>query len=60
MDPSEVNLVLWFEPTLFFRPGSFVVVFLRVTQALWLVWPSWAGAAGRGCAAAPGGLASPR
>jgi hypothetical protein len=30
-----------------------------MTEALWLVWPSWAGAAGLGGAAAPGGSAGP-
>jgi hypothetical protein len=30
-----------------------------VTETLWLVWPSWAGAAGLGGAAAPGGSTGP-
>jgi hypothetical protein len=60
MDPSDAHLVLRFEPTLFLRPGSFVVVFLRVTEALWLFWPSWVGTVGLGGAAAPGGSVGPR
>jgi hypothetical protein len=55
MDPSEANFVLWIEPTSLLRSGLLAVV----TEVLWLVWPSWAGAVGLGGAAAPGGLAGP-
>jgi hypothetical protein len=57
MDPSEANLVLWIESTLFLRSGSFAVVFPLVTETLWLVWASWEGAAGLCGAAASGGSA---
>jgi hypothetical protein len=53
MDPSEANLVLWIEPTLFLRSGSFAVVFLRVTEACGLARPSLTGAAGLGGATTP-------
>jgi hypothetical protein len=59
MDPSEANLDLWIEPTLFLRSGLFAVVFPCVTETLRLVWPSWVGAASLGGAAAPRGSAGP-
>jgi hypothetical protein len=59
MDPSEANLVLWIEPTLFLRSGSFATVFLRVPEAWGLARASLTGAAGLGGAAAPGGSADP-
>jgi hypothetical protein len=52
MDPSETNLVLRIEPTSLLRPGLLVAVFPWRTEALWLVWPCWAGAASLGGAAA--------
>jgi hypothetical protein len=59
MDPSEANIVLWIEPTLFLRTGSFAAMFPRVTGAWGLAQASLAGAAGVGGAAAPGGSAGP-
>jgi hypothetical protein len=54
MGPSEANLDLWIEPTMFLQSGSFAAVFPWVTKAWWLVWVSWAGAAGVSGAAGPG------
>jgi hypothetical protein len=59
MDPSEANLALWIEPTSLLRSGLLEAVFPWMTEALWLVWPSWAGAADLGGATAPGGSADP-
>jgi hypothetical protein len=59
IDPSEANLALLIEPTSLLRSGLLAAMFPRMTKALWLVWPSWAGAAGLGSAAAPGGSAGP-
>jgi hypothetical protein len=59
MDPSEANLNLWIELTLFLRSGSFAVVFPWVVEAWWRVWVRRAGVAGLGGAAAPGGSAGP-
>jgi hypothetical protein len=59
MDPSGANLVLWIEPTLLLRSGLLEEVFHWITEALWLVWLSWAGAADLGGVAAPGGSAGP-
>jgi hypothetical protein len=43
MDPSESNLVLWIEGTLFLWSESFASVFLRVTVAWGLVQASLTG-----------------
>jgi hypothetical protein len=59
MDPSEANLNLWIEPTLFLWSGSFAAVFPWVTEAWWLVWESWVGAVAPGGSASPGGAAGP-
>jgi hypothetical protein len=57
MDPSEANLILWIEPTSLLRSVLLEVVFPWITEALCLVWLSWAGTAGLGSAVAPGGPA---
>jgi hypothetical protein len=59
MDPSEANLAIWIEPTSLLRSGLLTAVFPWMTEAMWLVWTSWTGAAGEGGAAAPGGSADP-
>jgi hypothetical protein len=46
MDPSDANLVLWIEPTSLLRSGLLKAVFPSMAEAMWLVWQSWAGAAG--------------
>jgi hypothetical protein len=60
MDPSEANLVLHIELTSLLRSGLLATLFPWITEALWLVWPSWAGAAGLGGVVAPGDSAGPR
>jgi hypothetical protein len=57
MDPSEANLYI--KPTLFLWSGSFLVVFLWVTEVWRHVWASRAGAAGPSGAASPGGSVGP-
>jgi hypothetical protein len=59
MDPSEANLVLWVEPTSLLRSGLFAALFPWMTEALWLVWPSWVGAVGLGGATGPGWCGRP-
>jgi hypothetical protein len=46
MDPSEASLVLWIEPTSLLRSVLLEAMFRWMTEALWLIWPSWAGADG--------------
>jgi hypothetical protein len=59
MNPSEANLVLWIELTSLLRSGLFEAMFPWLTEALWLVWPSWAGAAAPGGSAGPGWCGRP-
>jgi hypothetical protein len=59
MNPHEANLVLWIEPTSLLRSGLLEAMFPWVTEALWLVWLSWAGPSRLGGAAALGGSGGP-
>jgi hypothetical protein len=59
MDPSEANIVLWIELTSLLQLGLLEAVFAWMTEALWLVWLSWAGADGLGGTAALGGSVGP-
>jgi hypothetical protein len=59
MNQSEANLNLWIKPILFPRPGSFLAMLPRVTEARWRTRACWVGAAGPSGATDPGGSAGP-
>jgi hypothetical protein len=48
MDPSEANLVRLIETTSLLRSGLLEAAFPWMTEAMWLVWLSWVGAAAAG------------